>query len=857
MTRTDAQAAPAPPTAGSAEALADAVRAAAGAPILLVACDFDGTLSTIAPRPDLARPDSQALALLRTLAAMPHTHVAVISGRARADLVRLLGDSDIRLIGSHGAEAGNPAMVSLTPAARALLDALAEELDPLVRGTPGAFVERKPTGVAFHYREAAPGAGERAVGRIYDTLADREGVFLLPGSRVVELTVIEPHKGRALESMRFRVDAGAVVFIGDDITDEHAFEVLRAGDAGVKVGPGPTRAAYRIPDQGGVPPLLHDLLDARRAAHSVRRWEPIQRHAILSDQRTVAVVDSGARLTWLCLPRIDSPALFASLVGGEVGGSFEIAPLSPGGPARQAYLGDSLVLRTEWPDVSVTDYFDCTGGRPYQRAGRSDLVRVVEGSGRVQLRFSPRLDFGRLPTRLTLHGHGVEIDGSADPVVLIVPGATWTIIEEGVHQTAVTEVDPSAGPVVIELRYGSASARPAPLGEADRRRQTERFWSGWAATLRLPARQPELVRRSALILKALCHGPTGAIAAAGTTSLPGPIGGSRNWDYRYCWPRDASLAAAALLRLGNSGVAMKLLDWLVGVVDATDSPERLRPIYTMAGSHLGSEAEIGSLPGYADSRPVRVGNAAALQVQLDVFGPIVDVVAMLGEAGAPVTPQYWRLVEAMVMAVLRRWQEPDHGIWEIRQERRHHVHTKVMCWHAVNRAMAVAEMVLGRPRPGWAELRDAIARDVLERGWSNDAKAFTTAYGVPDADAATLHIGLTGLVPPDDPRFVATVEAVERVLRRGPVVYRYLFDDGLPGVEAGFHICTSWLIESLVLVGRRADAESLFESMCGLAGPLGLYSEQHDPGWSLSAGNFPQAYSHLGLINAAVRLGSV
>jgi len=299
---------------------------------------------------------------------------------------------------------------------------------------------------------------------------------------------------------------------------------------------------------------------------------------------------------------------------------------------------------------------------------------------------------------------------------------------------------------------------------------------------------------------------------------------------------------------------MKLLNWLVEVVFASDSPDRLRPIYEVDGRSLGPEAEIGDLAGYGGSRPVRVGNAAASQVQLDVFGPIVDLVALLAEQGAPVTPESWRLVEAMVEAVRLRWREPDHGIWEVRGPRRHHVHSKVMCWHAVDRAMVVAEYVRGRAHPDWAALRDEIGRDVVVQGWNERLGSFTGTYGGTQLDAAVLHIGLTGMLAPTDPRFISTVAAVEKDLRDGPVVYRYREDDGLPGIEGGMHICTFWLVEAMALVGRFEEAKELFNAAVGLAGPTGMLSEEYEPHLKLALGNIPQAYSHLGLIGAAVRL---
>jgi GH15 family glucan-1,4-alpha-glucosidase len=317
------------------------------------------------------------------------------------------------------------------------------------------------------------------------------------------------------------------------------------------------------------------------------------------------------------------------------------------------------------------------------------------------------------------------------------------------------------------------------------------------------------------------------------------------------------MSAAALVRIGNTGIALKLLDWLVQVVEHCESPERLRPLYTLSGNTLGPEAEISELSGYGHSRPVRIGNAASHQVQLDVFGPVVELVSLMADSGAPVTPEQWHLVEAMVKAVEVRWEEPDHGIWEIRGPKRHHVHSKTMCWYAVDRGLRVAAEAMGVDRPEWVRLRDRIAADVLERGFNAQAGFFTAAYGEPTADASSLLIGLVGLVAPSDPRFIATVDALGHELRDGPAVHRYLGDDGLPGREGAWVICACWLVEALALIGRTDEARTLFDQVASLAGPTGLMSEEWDARHGIPLGNFPQAYSHLGIINAAVRLSSL
>jgi GH15 family glucan-1,4-alpha-glucosidase len=388
----------------------------------------------------------------------------------------------------------------------------------------------------------------------------------------------------------------------------------------------------------------------------------------------------------------------------------------------------------------------------------------------------------------------------------------------------------------------------------ERLAETAAYWSDWLATLKLPRTGRDLVAVSALVLKGLCYAPTGAVAAAATTSLPEHVGGVRNWDYRYCWLRDGAMTVATLVKLGSTSEAVRFLDWVLGILEDVASPERFRPVYTVTGRDLQAEAEIGELSGYRASRPVRVGNAASVQIQMDVFGPIVDLIHLLMQKDVPISSEHWRLTTAMVSAVSSRWKMADHGIWELRGRRRHHVHSKLMCWVTVDRGCRIAEDYLGRTIPEWEALRDEIKKSVLRNGWNEEVGAFVAAYSSGDVDASVLELGLRGLLAPSDPKFRSTVDVVRERLARGATVYRYRYDDGLPGFEGGFHLCTTWLIMALAMTGRREDALKLFEAMGALAGPTGLLSEEYGPRTERTLGNYPQAYSHLGLIEAALVL---
>ncbi len=831
--------------------LEDRLNEAARAPILLIACDYDGTLAPLIDHPAKAEADRAALVALRALVKLSQTHVAVISGRALSDLAQKLSAVEgVHLVGSHGSEF-EPGFASLSfDAPPSLLGRLRESLSSIVASSENCWIEEKPSSFALHYRRASDEEAARVLAEAMRGPGTWPEVFVRHGKKVLELSVVGTDKGRALAQMRQRCGAGAVIFLGDDITDEDAFGTLAGPDVGVKVGPGESLAQHRVESPVEVARLLARVSEKRSEWLAGSQATPIERHSLLSDQRTCALIDPAGRVVWMCLPRFDSSAVFAELLGGPTAGYFQVCPAG-GVAATQSYLGNTFILQSRWDGIVLTDYLDSGGGRAFQRAGRSDLIRVIEGRGRVRITFAPRLDFGRAETKLRLSEAGVEVEGAIDPLVLHGAGLPWRVESEGRNQTAIAEVELTGDPLILELRFGTASLQPDPQPEPVRRERVARFWSGWAGALQAPSRAREAVLRSALILKALTYGPSGAIVAAATTSLPETIGGIRNWDYRFCWPRDAALAATSLIRLGMTGPALRLLDWILGILDNTQPGSFLSPVYTVTGAHLMPESEIAELGGYRGSRPVRVGNAASQQIQLDIFGPIADMIDQLARQGAALSSEHWRLVENMVEAVANRWREPDHGIWEVRRSRRHHFHSKVMCWQTVDRGLRVS-CYLGRSRSEWEGLREAIRDDALRHGLRDGR--FHATYEDSEADAALLLTGLSGMTDPKSPEFLATLDDVHRRLCSGFTVYRYRYDDGLPGHEGGFHICALWLVQALVAAGRHEAAEELFDGVLSLIGPTGMLSEEYDPLRQLAIGNVPQAYSHLGIIDAAIAL---
>ena len=820
-------------------------------PGLLVACNYGGTLCAAEGISTETLPLGGAAIALRALAALPNTHAAVISGRSLRDLAAVSRlPAEVHLVGSHGAEFDMGFAHGLSLATESVLQQANQALLESIGAYKGITIERKPVAVSVHTRPAAPEIVAEAAQKAED-VAKALGLFFIVDGSVLDLSVVEPSKADALEHLRSRLGVSAALYAGDAVSDEMAMATLRGPDMGLWVGELPSRAKHRLRDPESFARVLAILFELRRAWLFGEDAVGLERHSMIGNGSSTALLTPDAKICWMSHPLPDSGSLFAHLLGGDAAGHFSVEPVTASQVLGQRYVDSTMIVETRWADVTVTDYLEPAP------EGITSLVRVLSGTGAARIVFAPRPDYANAPFSMEARGGELHVAGTSDPIVLLAPGVSFSITSDGRHATATAEVNLRQGPVVLNLRCGDtevqrpAGSDEAATDEAARRSAVALHSRRWVQDLALPSVKPSLVRRSALVLRALVHEPTGAVLAAPTTSLPEGIGGTRNWDYRYCWLRDGSMTVNALVDLGSTEEADGFLRWLGRILANAPGPEWLHPLYSVTGAPLSTEAIIESLPGYAGSRPVRIGNAADHQVQLDVFGPIAELIHGLSEARGSLADPHWDLMVQMAHAVLARWHEPDHGIWEARRAPRHHVYTKVMCWVTLDRALRTAARHGREPEPSWAGTAATIRDEVLREGWDDTAASYTVAYDSPDLDAAVLHIGLSGLLDVGDQRFLDTVTAVERELRVGPTVFRYRYDDGLPGLEGGFHICTTWLIEAYVAVGRISEAWDLFDQLVNLFGPTGLLPEEYDPGTETHLGNHPQAYSHLGFIRCA------
>lgn len=583
---------------------------------------------------------------------------------------------------------------------------------------------------------------------------------------------------------------------------------------------------------------------------------PIEDYALLGDTYTAALVGRDGSVDWLCLPRFDSDACFAALLGGPEHGRWLLAPSGDHRSTRR-YRGDSLVLETEFstPD-GVVRVVDCMP----VRGERADLVRRVEGvSGRVPMRTELGLRFGFGRTEPWLRTDGGRLFAVAGPNTAVLDGSVP--FEPVAAGTVGAQFEIAAGQAVdLQLCWSELGTPLAPALDVPAAiEETRRWWQAWADRCGYQGRYRDAVVRSLLTLKALTYAPSGGIVAAPTSSLPERLGGVRNWDYRFCWIRDATFTLLALLDAGYTQEAVAWREWLLRAV--AGRPEQMQIMYGVQGERRLTEVEVGWLPGYEGSSPVRIGNAAADQFQLDVYGELMDALHHARVHGIEPDPDAWRVQRELMDFLESHWRDPDEGIWEIRGPRRDFTHSKVMAWVAADRAIqAVTRFGLDGPADRWRRLRKEIFDEVCFQGYDAGRATFTQYYGSATLDASLLLIPAVGFLPADDPRVVGTVAAVERELCQDGFVQRYpqtaetAHVDGLPPGEGTFLACTFWLADAHALAGDAERARQVFERVVGLGNDVGLLAEEYDVARRRMVGNFPQALSHLQLVDTAHNL---
>ena len=601
-------------------------------------------------------------------------------------------------------------------------------------------------------------------------------------------------------------------------------------------------------------------------------YQPIENYGVIGNMRTAALVGLDGSLDWLCLPRFDSPSVFAAVLDDRIGGRFRIAPATRDLRHKQHYWPDTNILVTRFlhPDgvAELEDYMPVgPGSSPDDQVFRR--VRVVRGALPLRVECRPAFDYARAKHDTTVNEHGARFDG---PGLSLGLAASVPLRRDGdgaVGEFTLNEGEAATFILRLIGRDAPPGGCPGTGAAEERFRETVAYWQRWASHCTYRGRWREVVQRSALALKLLTYEPTGAIVAAPTTSLPEALGGVRNWDYRYCWLRDSAFVVYALMRVGFVEEAARFRDWLA----EREREQKARgegPLQLMyaidGGTHL-PEVELPHLDGYRGSKPVRIGNGAHTQLQLDIYGELLDAEYLFNKYGSPVTSDGWARVRELVDWVADNWDRADEGVWETRGGRKDHVYSRFMCWVALDRGLRLADKrSFPAPRQKWLAARDAVYEQVLERGWSDRRKSFVQSYGADALDASLLLMPLTFFMAPNDPRMLATIDAIRTPAARGGLaadglVYRYNpaeAPDGLAGVEGTFNMCSFWLVEALTRAGRRdparlADARLRFEQMLGYGNHLGLYAEQTGPSGE-ALGNFPQGFTHLALISAAFNL---
>ena len=585
---------------------------------------------------------------------------------------------------------------------------------------------------------------------------------------------------------------------------------------------------------------------------------PIEDYALVGDRGTAALIGKDGSVDWLCLPRFDSPACFAALLGDEENGRWRLGPAdTEGAVATRRYVGASALLETTFTtadgEVTLLDVMP-TGD------GRADLVRrltCTRGRMRMQHDWVVRCDYGKVRpwvSRQQVSGEEVIV-ATAGPDKLVLRGPRLPRAVDGHHRDEFEIVEGD------ELTFSTTWVRswrepPGAIGFDDRIEATRREHEEWSRRCRPDLPHAELVSRSLLTLRLMTHAETGGIVAAPTTSLPEDFGGERNWDYRYCWLRDAALTLESLLGAGYTDEAREWRNWLLRAV--AGDPQDLQIMYAVDGGRRLPEHELEHLAGYAGSTPVRIGNGAVSQRQTDVLGEVMLALQEARAAGLEEGGQSWALQRTLVDDLATHWDEPDNGLWEIRGPRRHFTHSRVMVWVAFDRAIrGVEEHGLPGPVDRWREVREQVHQEVLAKGYDSERQTFTQHYDTREVDASLLNIPLVGFLPADDERVLGTIRAVEADLMRDGLLMRYRTQTGVDGISGGEHpflACSFWLVSAYAASGRREEAAALLDRLCGLANDVGLLAEEYDVTHGQMAGNFPQAFSHLALVQAALAL---
>jgi GH15 family glucan-1,4-alpha-glucosidase len=582
---------------------------------------------------------------------------------------------------------------------------------------------------------------------------------------------------------------------------------------------------------------------------------PLEDYALIGDCETVALVSRAGSIDWLCWPRFDSGACFAALLGTPEHGRWLVEATDPKSRSTRRYRPGTLILETaiETPDgaATVIDFMPLRGAN-------SDIVRLVRGDrGRVAMRTELvlRFDYGRtVPWVNRLPDGTFRAIAGPDMVVMHTP-----VDLRGEDLKTVATFDVTAGTTIpLVLTRGPSHLAPPDSIDAEASLvATDKYWTDWTSRCQSQGEWAEAVERSLITLKALTYTPTGGIVAAATTSLPEQLGGTRNWDYRFCWLRDATLTLLALMNAGYYDEAQAWRDWLLRA--AAGSPWQLQIMYGLAGEHRLTEFEIPWLPGYEHSTPVRIGNAAHEQLQLDVYGEVLDTLHQARRGGLQTRDFDWAFQRAVLQHLEQVWERPDQGMWEIRGDPRHFTYSKVMAWVALDRGIrAVEETALEGPLDRWRDIRRRIHDEVCACGFDRELGSFVQSYGSKELDASLLLLPTTGFLPPTDPRVRGTIEAIERRLFVDGFVLRYdthSSTDGLPPGEGAFLACSFWLVDAMLLMGRNAEARELFERLLGLRNDVGLLAEEYDTRARRLVGNFPQAFSHIALVNSAHNLG--